>query len=174
MALDTARDLLLHELSDTMSAEHIVLDMLESLAAETGHAEVKAAVKHHQTETRQQIRNLEKVFTLLKAKPEKTTCHAAEGLKEEHDSLLNEKPSPLVLEVGNLAGAAKTEHYEIASYTLLIQMARNLGESDVVDLLKENLDQEKEMARTVESLARTVGKEVRQDLKELAAAEAGK
>ena len=173
MALETARDLFVHELSDTMSAEHIVLDMLGSLASETGNAEVKAAVKHHQTETKQQIKNLEKVFKLLGEKPEETTCHAAEGLKQEHEALLEEKPSPLVLEVGNLAGAAKTEHYEIASYTLLIQMAKDLGESDVAALLKENLDQEKEMARMVVSLARTVGKDVRQEVKELATAEAG-
>jgi ferritin-like metal-binding protein YciE len=170
MALNTARDLFVHELSDTMSAEHIVLEMLGSLETETQNADVRAAVKHHQTETKQQIKNLEKVFTLLDAKPEKTTCHAAEGLKKEHDALQKEKPAPLVLEVGNLAGAAKTEHYEIASYTALIQMAKDLGEPEIADLLKENLDQEKEMARTVESLAKAVGKDVRQEAKEQQAA----
>lgn len=172
MALETPRDLFLHELSDTMSAEHIVLQMLGDLEAESGNDDVKAAVKHHQDETKQQIENLEKVFKLLDAKPEKTTCHAAEGLKKEHDSLKEEKPSPLVLEVGNLAGAAKTEHYEIASYNLLIQMAKDLGESDAADLLKENLDQEKEMARKVESLARQVGKDVKKEVKELEKADA--
>ncbi len=50
---------------------------------------------------------------------------------------------------------------------MLMQMAKNLGEKEVADLLKENLDQEKEMARTVESLARDVGKEVKAELKEL-------
>jgi ferritin-like metal-binding protein YciE len=74
--------------------------------------------------------------------------------------------------MGNLAGAAKTEHYEIASYNLLIQMAKDLGESDVAALLKENLDQEKEMARKVESLARLVGKDVRQEIKETESATA--
>jgi len=172
MALETPRDLFLHELSDTMSAEHIVLQMLGDLESESGNDDVKEAVKHHQDETKQQIENLEKVFKLLDAKPEKTTCHAAEGLKKEHDSLKEEKPSPLVLEVGNLAGAAKTEHYEIASYNLLIQMAKDLGESDAADLLKENLDQEKEMARKVESLARQVGKDVKKEVKELEKANA--
>jgi ferritin-like metal-binding protein YciE len=172
MPLATARDLFLHELSDTMSAEHIVLDMLGSLESESGNADVQEAVKHHQGETRHQIENLDKIFKLLGEKPEKTTCHAAEGLKEEHDSLLQEQPSPLVLEMGNLAGAAKTEHYEIASYNLLIQMAKDLGERDVAELLKENLDQEKEMARKVESLARQVGKDVRQEVKETEAAKA--
>ena len=170
MSLETARDLFLHELSDTVSAEHIVEKMLVTLQGETKNADVKAALKHHHTETLQQIKNLDKVFKQLGEKPEETTCHAAEGLKEEHDSLQEEKPSQLVLEVGNLAGAAKTEHYEIASYTALIQMAKDLGEPEVAALLKENLDQEKEMAKTIESLSKQVGKEVRAEEKELAVA----
>ena len=71
---------------------------------------------------------------------------------------------------GNLGGAAKTEHYEIASYTMLAQMAKDLGETDVAALLKENLDQEKEMAKKVESLAREVGKEVKAEAKQTASA----
>ena len=167
MSLDTPRDLFLHELSDTVSAEHIVLKMLGELQQETGNTDVKAALKHHESETKQQIKNLDKVFKQLGEKPEDTTCHAAEGLKQEHDALKDEQPSPLVLEMGNLAGAAKTEHYEIASYTALVQMAKDLGETEVADLLKENLDQEKEMARTVESLAKQMGKEAKAEMKEL-------
>ena len=167
MSLDTPRDLFLHELSDTVSAEHIVLKMLGELQQETGNADVKTALKNHEAETKQQIKNLDKVFKQLGEKPEDTTCHAAEGLKKEHDALKEEQPSPLVLEMGNLAGAAKTEHYEIASYTALVQMAKDLGESEVADLLKENLDQEKEMARTVESLAKQMGKEAKAEMKEL-------
>jgi ferritin-like metal-binding protein YciE len=166
MALSTPRDLFLHELSDTMSAEHIVLTMLGELQQETGNSDVKAVLKHHESETKDQISNLEKIFTQLGEKPEQTTCHAAEGLKKEHDALKEEQPSPLVLEVGNLAGAAKTEHYEMASYTALIQMARNLGETEAAALLKENLDQEKEMARNVEKLARQIGKDVKSHIKE--------
>ncbi len=170
MSLATPRDLFLHELSDTMSAEQIVLKMLGTLQQETGNADVKAALKHHESETKEQIKNLEKVFKQLGEEPEDTTCHAAEGLKQEHDALKEEDPSPLVLEMGNLGGAAKTEHYEIASYTALIQMAKDLGEPEIADLLKENLSQEKEMASTVEKLARQVGKEAKAAMKEEAAA----
>ena len=170
MSLETPHDLFLHELSDTMSAENIVLKMLGNLQAESTHPEVKAAYKHHEAETRQQIKNLQSVFKQLGETPEDTTCYAAEGLKKEHAALKEEKPSPLVHEMGNLGGAAKTEHYEIASYTALIQMAKDLGEQEVATLLKENLDQEKEMARTVESLSKQMGKEAKVQMKENAAA----
>lgn len=161
MPLKTPRDLFLHELSDTMSAEHIVLKMLGELESEADNKDAKAAFKHHKSETESQIKNLEKVFKQLGEEPEDTTCHAAEGLKKEHQALHEEQPSPMVLEMGNLADAAKTEHYEIASYTALVQMAGDLGEKEVAALLKENLDQEKEMAKKVESIAKQVGKEAK-------------
>lgn len=166
MSLKTPRDLFIHELSDTMSAEHIVLEVLGEMVTETENAEAKKAIQHHQKETEQQIENLNKIYELLGESPEETTCHAAEGLRKEHDALKRDKPEGTVKELGLLAGAGKTEHYEMASYTMLVQMAKNLGETEMADLLKENLDQEKEMARTVESLAREVGKEVKAELKE--------
>lgn len=166
MSLETPRDLFIHELSDTMSAEHIVLKTLGDMANETGNAEARKAIEHHRGETEQQIRNLENVFDLLGEKPEDTTCHAAEGLKKEHDALKEENPQGNVKELGLLAAASKTEHYEIASYNMLHQMAKDLGEKEVAELLKENLDQEKEMARTVQTLAKDVGKEVKAELKE--------
>jgi ferritin-like metal-binding protein YciE len=166
MSLNTPRDLFVHELSDSMSAEHIVFGMLGDLEKETGNKDVKDAISHHRKETEQQIANLEKAFDILGEKPEKTTCHAAEGLKQEHDALGKENPPELVLEIGNLAGAAKTEHYEIASYTMLMQMAKDLGEKEIADLLKENLDQEKEMARKVQSLGKQLGKEAKAQMKD--------
>lgn len=166
MSLNTPRDLFVHELSDSMSAEHIVLKMLKELEQETQNSEVKKAITHHHKETEQQIENLKKVFDLLGEKPEDTTCHAAEGLKKEHEALKEENPPELVLELGNLAGAAKTEHYEIASYTALVQMARDLGEKEVADLLKENLDQEKEMERKVRALSKELGKEAKAQMKD--------
>lgn len=161
MAMSTPRELFVHELSDAMSAEHIILKMLPELQKEAQHPELKAAFKEHQQETRQQIKNLEQVFKQLGEKPEETTCQAAEGLKQEHEALHEEEPTPEVLEMGNLAGAAKTEHYEIATYTALQQMARDLGEGDIAKLLGENLAQEKAMSKRIEGFAKQLGKEAK-------------
>jgi ferritin-like metal-binding protein YciE len=165
MSLDTPRDLFIHELSDCMSAEHIILKVLGEMADETGNADARKAIQEHQKETEAQIRNLEKVFDLLGEKPEDTTCHAAEGLREEHHALKEEKPEGHVKELGLLAGANKSEHYEIATYLSLRQMAQDLGETEAAELLNENLQQEKEMARTVQSLAAEIGKVVKEEAK---------
>ncbi len=160
MPLTTPRELFVHELSDAMSAEHITLKMLPELRKEARHPELKQAFEEHERETRQQIQNLEQVFEQLGERPEETTCHAAEGLKREHEALHEEDPTPEVLELGLAAASAKTEHYEIATYTALYQMARSLGEVDVAKLLDENLVQEKAMAKRVEVLAKQIGQDL--------------
>jgi hypothetical protein len=50
--------------------------------------------------------------------------------------------------------AARTEHYEIAAYNGLIEMARALGESEAVGLLEENVKEEREALHEVESVAK--------------------
>jgi ferritin-like metal-binding protein YciE len=163
MSLSTPQELFVHELADAMSAEQIILKMLPELASEALHPEVKKAIQEHEKETRQQVKNLEQAFKQLGEEPEPTTCHAAEGLKKEHESIHEEQPTPEILQMANLAGAAKTEHYEIATYTALVQMARDLGEREVAALLKENLDQEKAMAKRVAALAKELGKAAKQN-----------
>jgi ferritin-like metal-binding protein YciE len=159
MPLTTPRELFVHELSDAMSAEQQILKMLPELQSEALNHEVKETLATHEQETRQQVKNIQEVFSQLGERPEETTCYAVKGLAEEHQALHEEEPSPEILEMANLGGAVKTEHYEMAMYTGLVQMARDLGETNAAQLLQDNLDQEKAMAARVETLARELGKQ---------------
>ena len=44
MSLETPRDLFIHELSDCMSAEHIILKVLNEMSEETGNADLNLAI----------------------------------------------------------------------------------------------------------------------------------
>ena len=50
--------------------------------------------------------------------------------------------------------AARAEHYEIAAYTGLVNQARRLGEREAVELLQQNLKQEKEALKKVETISK--------------------
>ena len=63
--------------------------------------------------------------------------------------------------MANISGAEKTEHYEMVMYTGLIQMAKELGVRDAAQLLQENLDQEKAMAKRVEALSKALSKQAK-------------
>lgn len=54
----------------------------------------------------------------------------------------------------------KVEHYEIAAYKSLIQLAQQAGLSDAVSLLKQNLSEEQEAAAKLEILAEKLGTRV--------------
>jgi len=162
MPMAEPRELLIHELEDMLSAEHIIAKMLPELAKEAQHPDVRDAFTAHERETKEQIKRLESAFKELGEKAKETTCYATEGLKQEHASLHEEQPVPQVLEIANLLGASKTEHYEIASYTGLIQLSKDLGERGVADLLKESLDEEEAMAKRLATFAKTLGKEAAQ------------
>jgi ferritin-like metal-binding protein YciE len=160
MPMQTPRDLFIHELSDALDAEQQILKMLPVLQKESQVLEIQQALHRHEQETQQQVQNLQQVLQGLGAQPEKTTCFAVKGIDQEHKALHKENPSPQVLEMANLGGAAKTEHYEMAMYTSLVQMANDLGEPQAAQLLQQNLQQEKAMAQKVEMMAQQLGRQM--------------
>jgi ferritin-like metal-binding protein YciE len=160
MAMQSPRDLLVYELQGIYDAEQRILQMLPVLAQETENAQTKQALQQHESETRQQVTNLEQCFQALGIQAKGVPCQAVAGLKQDHDNFLKEKPSPEVISLHNLVGAAKTECYEIASYKGLIEMATVLGEKQCVALLQQNLRQEEDMLKRVEQMAKQVSKQV--------------
>ena len=170
MPISTMRELFVHELSDAMSAEQQILKMLPELQKEALHPELKKALKEHEAETKDHVKNLQAVFKQIGEKPEETTCFGVKGLADEHRALHEEDPAPEMLEMANVSGAEKTEHYEMVMYTGLIQMAKDLGERDAAQLLQENLDQEKAMAKRVEALSKELSKQAKTTGRDMAGA----
>ena len=52
-----------------------------------------------------------------------------------------------------IIAAQKVEHYEIASYGGLVQLAKTLGRDDMAELLDETLQEEKETDQLLTSIA---------------------
>lgn len=149
MALNDPKQLFLHELADQYDAEQHIVRMLPDLAREAPDAQVAQALNAHLEETRQQISNIEQVFDLFGEKPERQSCAAVQGIKQEHDVFTRTHPTAELLGIFDLGGAAKTEHYEIAAYEGLIALCETLGQPRAVQLLQQNLRQEQAMLQKV-------------------------
>jgi ferritin-like metal-binding protein YciE len=157
--LTTPRDLFLHELGDILYVERALADeTLPKLIGEVSDEEFKSGLESHLEQTRQHVANVETVFELLGEEPEVEKCVGFEGLKKEHDQLIEESASSLV-DIVDVGAAARTENYEIAAYEGLRRMAKAMGEDEAVDLLDENLKQEKETLREVEKIATRLSNE---------------
>jgi ferritin-like metal-binding protein YciE len=157
--LTTPRDLFLHELGDILYVERaLAKETLPKLIEEVSDEEFKSGLESHLEETRQHVANVEKVFELLGEEAEAEKCVGFEGLKAEHDQLIEESASSLA-DMVDIGAAARTENYEIAAYEALRRMAKAMGEDEAVDLLDENLKQEKETLREVEKIATRLSNE---------------
>jgi ferritin-like metal-binding protein YciE len=157
----TPRDLFLHELGDILYVERkLVGEVLPKLIDEVGSAEFRKGLERHLDQTKGHITNLEQVFDLLGEEPKAEKCIGFEGLKKEHEELVGEA-DPSLIDLIDTSAAARTEHYEIAAYSGLMEMARSLGETDAVSLLEESLKEEKEALREVESVTKTLRDELK-------------
>jgi ferritin-like metal-binding protein YciE len=160
MSMDTPRDLFEHELLDAYDAEHRLLEALPTMAKEVADDKLKSGFERHLQQTREHIQRIEEACKVLGIKAEREACPGMAGLLKEHDTFLKEKPSPEVLTLFLLGAAQKVEHYEMVSYRGLINMAKQMGEKDVVTLLQQNLKDEEAMAAELEKLEKTREKEL--------------
>jgi ferritin-like metal-binding protein YciE len=157
--LTSARDLFLHELGDILYVERKLADeVLPKLIGEVSDEEFTAGLESHLKETREHVANVEKVFEIFGEEPHEEECVGFEGLKKEHDQLVEESSRSLI-DLVDAGAAARTENYEIAAYEGLRRMAKGLGEDEAVDLLDKNLKQEKDALREVEKVATRLSKE---------------
>jgi ferritin-like metal-binding protein YciE len=162
--MQTAHELFLHELSDTLDAEHRVLETLSGQIGESSNSTLKSAFHAHHKQTEGQIERLNQCFELLDEEPQETECAGIKGLSEEHESMIEEDPSPGILDVFNVAAAIKVERYEISSYESLIRLAELLKQAKIVRLLKQNLKEEEQTLKKMTTFASKVKVESLEEL----------
>src|SRR5215469_6099022 len=161
MPIHEPLDLFLHDLGAMYDAEQSMTTMLPVLATECPDSQVKASLEHHLQETQQQIQNLEECFRAVGTRVQPQVSATIQGLKQEHDALLQESPPSDLLQVFDMGSAAKTEAYEIVSYQGLIGKAADLGQNACVELLRANLMQEQAMLARLQQLSKQIGQRAR-------------
>ena len=95
--------------------------------------------------TKTHVTRLEQVFGLLGKKPQAKKCDAIEGITKEGEGIIEDtEAGTATRDVGLIMAAQKVEHYEIATYGGLAQLATTLGYDEAAQLLTATLDEEKE------------------------------
>ena len=151
--MQTAHELFTHELADMLDAERKILEALGEQSEETSNEQLQKAFEAHRAQTEKQVERLEECFQELEEEPEETECAGIKGLIEEHDNMKQEDPSEDILDVFNVAAATKVERYEITAYESLIRLADMMGHKKVSKLLNQNLKEEEQTLKKMESFA---------------------
>jgi len=140
--MDSLRELYVEEIKDLYSAENQILKAMPRMIKSASHPQLKRAFTKHETQTRQQVKRLERICKELDEKPTGKKCVGMEGLIQEAKDLIAEKPEPNVLDAGLISAAQHVEHYEMAGYGTARTWARLLKYDRQADLLQQTLDEE--------------------------------
>src|SRR6478609_3003442 len=144
----------LDEIKDIYWAEKKLVTSIPKMAKAAGSQELKDALNDHLESTREHVNRLENVFDLLGEKPQAKKCDAMEGILKEGDSILEEtEAGTATRDVGIILAAQKVEHYEIATYGGLAQLAETLQLGKVKNLLGQTLSEEKEADELLSDIA---------------------
>jgi ferritin-like metal-binding protein YciE len=97
---------------------------------------------------------LEQVFEKLGKKAIGKKCEAMEGITKEGEGIIEEtEKGTATRDVGLILAGQKVEHYEIATYGGLVQLAKTLSHNDIARILEQTLSEEKEADELLTSVA---------------------
>lgn len=148
------QELFVDGIKDIYWAEKHLTKALPKMQKAATSEELQEAFETHLEQTKEQVTRLEEVFELLEEKAQGKKCDAMEGLVSEAESIIDDTDEGTATrDVGLILAAQKVEHYEIAAYGGLAQVAKTLGRDDIAQILEITLAEEKETDELLTNIA---------------------
>lgn len=148
------KELFVDELKDIYWAEKHLTKALPKMRKAATSQELANAFDEHLAVTQEQVSRIEEVFEMMDMTARAKKCDAMEGLVKEAVSVIEDTDEGTATrDVALIIAAQKAEHYEIATYGSLVQLAKVMGREDIADLLDQTLEEEKEADRMLTQLA---------------------
>jgi ferritin-like metal-binding protein YciE len=133
------------QLRDIYWAEKKLVKKMYKLSEATTSPQLRDALTNHTAQSRIHVDRLEKVFALIGEAADGKKCPAMSGIIEEGEDIVDDTDDGSAQrDVGIIFAAQKAEHYEIATYGGLAQLAKTLGYTEAKDLLGQTLQEEKQ------------------------------
>lgn len=143
-------------LKDIYYAENAILEALVKMQDAASSEDLKDAFEDHHLQTQKHVKRLEKVFKLIDEQPEKKECKAIKGIIEEGEEIIKStEDGSSTRDAALIIAAQKVEHYEIATYGGLAQLAITMGHDKAADLLERTLQEEEDTDAELTEIAET-------------------
>ena len=148
------RELFIEELKDIYWAEKHLTKALPKMKKAATSTELANAFEQHLTVTEGHIARAEQTFEMLDMTARAKKCEAMEGLVKEAQAVIEDTDKgSATRDVALIIAAQKVEHYEIATYGSLTQLAKTMGRDDIAQLMQQTLDEEKQADTILTELA---------------------
>ena len=137
-------DLFEDMLKDIYWAEKALVKSLPKMAKKATSDNLVQALESHLEETRGHVERCEQIFEIMGKSAKAKKCEAMDGLIREAQEIMESTQEGPVRDAGIIAAGQKVEHYEIASYGTMSAFAKILGEDEIMSLLEQTLNEEKQ------------------------------
>jgi ferritin-like metal-binding protein YciE len=152
-------DVLESLLKDIYYAEKQLLEAIPEMAEAAYSEELRDAFEEHLQQTKRHVERLEKVFDRLQIEKKEEKCEAIEGMISEAQEIISEFEEGSARDAALIIAAQKVEHYEIASYGSICEIADVLGYTKIADILDRTLEEEE----NTDELLSTIAEHVNED-----------
>jgi Mn-containing catalase len=138
------KELLTEEMQDLLHAEMQLTKAIPKMAEAAHNPKLRELFEKHLVQTQGHAERLKESFNLLGEKAQGKPCKAMEGLIAEGEETIEEGTGKdeLAADLALITAAQKIEHYEISGYGTLRELARQIGEFGVYELLSQTLGEE--------------------------------
>jgi ferritin-like metal-binding protein YciE len=147
------------EMQDIYDAEKQLVLALPEMAKAAFDEDLEEAFLDHLEQTKKHVERLDKIFSKLGMNKSEEKCIAMIGLITEGQKVINEMEASPVRDSALIISAQKIEHYEIASYGSLSELADVLGLLQVGNLLDRTLEEEEDTDALLTEIAEEINDE---------------
>jgi Mn-containing catalase len=153
--LEPIEELLVDQLRDILHAEKQLQKALPKMAKAARTAQLQNLLGLHLEETNAQVERLNEIFQVLGVPARAKPCKGMAGLVAEGEEVMadakkkDDAPADLAL----IGAAQRVEHYEIAAYTTARNLALQLHQPGIVQLLTMSLGEEENAGQLLNQIA---------------------
>lgn len=152
---EAIQDVLVDELRDLLHAEKQLLKALPKMQKAARSSQLRTLLEQHLAETEMQVDRLIECLRLLGSTARAKPCKGMAGLVEEGEEVMAEgkKKEDAPADLALIGAALRVEHYEIAAYTTARNLALQLGQPAVAQLLTLSLGEEQNAGQLLDQVA---------------------
>ncbi|MBV9812384.1 MAG: ferritin-like domain-containing protein [Acetobacteraceae bacterium] len=148
------KEMLVDQLKDAHSAERQAIQLMKRTLRKVSEPQLREGIEAHIAQSEEQRERLEQALERMGSRLGRKVCEAMRGLAEEAQHELEEHDKGPVLDIVIVASQQRVEHYEIAAYGTMVELARAMKQNEVANLLAQTLEEEKQQDQRMTELTR--------------------
>jgi Mn-containing catalase len=156
--VEKIQELLVDQLHDLLHGEKQLLKALPKMSKAARSEQLTRVFDEHLAQTEEQVERLNQCFKLLGAPARAKPCKGMMGIIEEGQEVMDQGrgKDDVSADLALIAAAQRVEHYEIAGYTTAKNLAQQMHNSTVVQLLTKTLGEEGNADQLLDQLGRSL------------------